>query len=188
VFELLPGLLFGRKTDPLGIKQTALSIQGIHFSPLHWTEKQGRPIGDCSDGGSELTNEPLNSVHTKEKSDSLWGVIKHPSIDSATNMIIKYNEKVVAEDPTIKWDEMILFKKDLRGAFTLLFFDAAGVKNLAMEMTYDNVTNFLCGIFGWTGTPAAFQVITRALEHELKVALVEMSPCMQVTCSYSCNL
>jgi hypothetical protein len=25
--------------------------------------------------------------------------------------------------------------------------------------------------FGWTGTPAAFQVITRALEYELKVAL-----------------
>jgi hypothetical protein len=38
-------------------------------------------------------------------------------------------------------------------------------------MTDDNVIILICGIFGWTGTPAAFQVITRALEYELKVAL-----------------
>lgn len=75
-------------------KKTALEIPGIHFSPLHWTEKQGkrqgRPIGDCSDGGSENDNEPLNSSHTKEQSDALWGVIKHPSIDTAAKMIINY--------------------------------------------------------------------------------------------------
>ena len=56
-------------------KKTALEIPGIHFSPLHWTEKQGkrqgRPIGDCSDGGIEKGNEPLNSTHTKEQSDIL---------------------------------------------------------------------------------------------------------------------
>lgn len=109
-------------------KQTALSIPGIHFSPLHWTEKQGnrqgRPIGDCSDGGSEMGNEPLNSSHTKQESDSLWGVIKHPSINCATVMIIKYYERSAIEDPSIQWNEITLFKKDLKGAFTLLFFDA----------------------------------------------------------------
>ena len=55
-------------------KKTALEIPGIHFSPLHWTEKQGkrqgRPIGDCSDGGSEDNNEPLNSSYTKEQSNA----------------------------------------------------------------------------------------------------------------------
>ena len=56
-------------------KETALSIPGLHLSPLSWTEKQGkvqgRPIGDCSDGGRELSNEPLNSEYTKTASDEL---------------------------------------------------------------------------------------------------------------------
>ena len=164
-----PGLAF------ILTKQTALDIPGIHFSPLHWTEKQGkrqgRPIGDCSDGGSEFNNEPLNSIYTKEQSDNLWGVIKHPSINKATIMVINYYNKVVKEDPTVEWNDIILCKKDMRAAFTLLFFDADGVQNLAMEMTDNKVIIFICGIFGWTGTPAAFQVITRALEHELQIAL-----------------
>jgi hypothetical protein len=65
-------------------KETALSIPGLHISPLSWTEKQGkvqgRPIGDCSDGGREINNEPLNSDYTKTASDELWGQIKHPTL------------------------------------------------------------------------------------------------------------
>ena len=87
-------------------------------------------------------------------------------------MIINYFEREVKKDPTVKWEDLILFKKDLRGAFTLLFFDENGVQNLAMEMTDDKVIIFICGIFGWTGTPAAFQVVTRALVYELKKILL----------------
>jgi hypothetical protein len=156
-------------------KKTALEIKGIHFSPLHWTEKQGkrqeRPIGDSSDGGSEEGNEPLDSNHTKEQSDLLWGIIRHPSIDDAARVIFNYYQKAIAEDPTTKWTDVVILKKDLRGAFTLLFYEASGVSKLAMEMTDDKVIIFICGIFGWTGTPAAFQVINRALLHELKHAI-----------------
>jgi hypothetical protein len=152
-------------------KATALTIPGIHFSPLHWTEKQGkrqgRPIGDCSDGGSESGNEPLNSSSTKERSDQLWGTIHHPSIEDVANMIMDYYEVAIRDDPTFRWEDIVMIKKDLRGAFTLLFFDADGVQNLAMEMTDEKVIIFICGIFGWTGTPAAFQVVTRAIMHEL---------------------
>jgi hypothetical protein len=152
-------------------KETALTIPDIHFSPLHWAEKQGkrqgRPIGDCSDGGSEYGNEPLNSLSTKERSDQLWGPIRHPSIDDVANMINDYYEKVVIDDPTLKWSDLEIFQKDLKGAFTLLFFDADGIQHLAMEMTNGLVIIFICGIFGWTGTPAAFQVISRAIMHEL---------------------
>ena len=156
-------------------KKTALEIPGIHFSPLHWREKQGRrqgrPIGDCSDGGSEDNNEPLKSSYTKEQSEALWGVIKHPSIDTAAKLIFNYFEREVSKDPTVKWGDVTMFKKDLRGAFTLLFFDEDGVQNLAMEMTNNEVIIFICGIFGWTETPAAFQVVTRALLYELKNVL-----------------
>ena len=156
-------------------KKTALEIPGIHFSPLHWREKQGRrqgrPIGDCSDGGSEDNNEPLKSSYTKEQSDALWGVVKHPLIDTAAKLIFNYFEREVSKDPTVKWEDVTMFKKDLRGAFTLLFFDEDGVQNLAMEITNNKVIIFICGIFGWTGTPAAFQVVTRALLHELRNVL-----------------
>ena len=156
-------------------KETALTIPDIHFSPLHWTEKQGkrqgRPIGDCSDGGSENGNEPLNSLSTKERSDQLWGQIHHPSIDDVANMINDYYETAVRDNPTLEWSDLEMFQKDLKGAFTLLFFDADGVQHLAMEMTDEKVIIFTCGIFGWTGTPAAFQVINRAIKHELKHGL-----------------
>lgn len=75
-------------------------------------------------------------------------------------MILDYYERKVKEDPSVKWEDLVLFKKDLRGAFTLLFFDEDGVQNLAMEMTNDKVIIFICGIFGWTGTTAAFHVVT----------------------------
>lgn len=156
-------------------KETALEIEGIHFSPLHWTEKQGkrqgRPIGDCSDGGNEVGNEPLNSDYTKEMSDMAWGTIKHPSIDDAARMIIAYFERAKLEDTATQWEDIVILKKDLRGAFTLLFYEASGVNKLAMEMTEDRVIIFICGIFGWTGTPAAFQVINRALVYEIKHAI-----------------
>jgi hypothetical protein len=153
-------------------KETALEIPNLHISPLHWTPKkgkrQGRPIGDCSDGGSEESNEPLNSSHTKEQSDILWGTIKHPSIDSAALMILDYYERKAQEDESVHWDDLVILKTDLRGAFTLIFFDENGVQNLAMDMTDGRVIIFICGIFGWTGTPAAFQVIKRSLTFELK--------------------
>ena len=38
-------------------------------------------------------------------------------------------------------------------------------------MTNEKVIIFICGIFGWTGTPAAFQVTNRAIMHELKYVL-----------------
>jgi hypothetical protein len=78
-----------------------------------------------------------------------------------------YYEVAIQDDSTFRWEDIVMIKKDPRGAFTLLFFDADGVQNLAMEMTDEKVIIFICGIFGWTGTPAAFQVVTRAIMHEL---------------------
>jgi hypothetical protein len=56
-------------------------------------------------------------------------------------------------------------KKDLRGAFTLLFFDADDVQNLTISNDR------------WTGTPAAFQVATRAVIHEL-ILILQGTPLM----------
>lgn len=157
-------------------KDTVLSsIPDIHFSPLSWTSKQGkrqgRPIGDCSDGGKHPFNEPLNSKYTKEEADKLWGKIVHPSIQDVAKMADCFYAKEKKRNPAAIWEDVVMFKMDIKGAFTKIFFDAKDVKYLAMEMTDDIVILFFSGIFGWTGTPAAFQVINRALVWELRHAV-----------------
>jgi hypothetical protein len=52
---------------------------------------------------------------------------------------------------------------DLKGAYTLLSFRPEDVGLFRMLLTGDLVYLQIAGIFGWTGTPAAFQVVTRAI-------------------------
>jgi hypothetical protein len=152
-------------------KETAATIPGLHLSPPSWTEKQGKdlghPIGGCSDGGHELNNEPLNSDHTKIVSDELWGQMKHPTLKDICLLIDNFCIAEAKADSALNDKDIVLIKLDLQQAFTLVDFEASDVKHLAMEMTDNKVIFFLCGLFGWSGTPAAFNVYTRAIIHEL---------------------
>lgn len=60
---------------------------------------------------------------------------------------------------------------DLKGAYTLLSFRPDDVSLFGMEVTGDLIYLQLCSIFGWSCTPAAFQVVTRALKWEITKAL-----------------
>jgi hypothetical protein len=146
-----------------------------HLNPLSWTDNagkvQGRNLGDCSDGGSEPGNSPLNSDYTKDESDSLWGKIVHPTLTDIIRMILRFFRMAQEKDATVKWEDIVIWKMDLKGAYTLLFFKTEDVRLLCSEMTDDQIVVFICGIFGWTGTPAAFQVITRAILWELSLIL-----------------
>ena len=97
-------------------KKTASELEDIHFSPLHWTEKQGkrqgRPIVDRLDGGSEEGNGQLNSNYTKEESDHLWAKIKHPSIENVAEMILTDFEKAKLKGYKTQWEDVVLLKKD----------------------------------------------------------------------------
>ena len=156
-------------------KATAQTIPGLHLSPLSWTEKQGkvqgRPIGDCSDGGHELGNEPLNSDHTKMASDEVWGQIRHPTLTDICLLITDFSIAEKSKDAEFDGTDLVILKLDLQQAFTLIEFESNDVKYLGMEMSNDRVMFFICGIFGWTGTPAAFQVLNRAILHELSYKL-----------------
>jgi hypothetical protein len=52
-----------------------------------------------------------------------------------------------------------------------LSFRPEDVGLFAMLLSEDAVYFQMTGIFGWSGTPAAFQVVTRAITWELKHAL-----------------
>ena len=66
-------------------------------------------------------------------------------------------------DPSLRWEDMRLWKMDLKGAYTPLSFRPEDVGMFAMLRSNDMVYFQLAGIIGWSGTPAAFQVVTRAI-------------------------
>ena len=150
-------------------KARAKQIKNIHLSPAHWTKKknklQGRNLIDSSDGKEGA----LNSEEVKEMAVELWEPIKHPTIVTfMKKFIVRYDLKVAA-NPRLSWDDFSIFKMDLRGAFNLLFFRPDGAQYFATELVGGLVIIFLCGIFGWAGTPFAFNVVTRAIRYELQV-------------------
>jgi hypothetical protein len=150
-------------------KEQALCVEGLHLSVNSWVPKQGkehgRPIGDCSDAGRGQT--PLNSKAAKLLSDRLWGKIVHPSLEDLVRQITEFFAAAQEVDKDVVWEDVVLFKMDLAGAYTLISFSPDDVKLMGFELTKDRIMFMLCGIFGWGGTPAAFQVITRACVFEL---------------------
>ena len=156
---------------PLSELEKGNDAKKVHVSPFSWAPKagtpKGRPIGDCSDGG--VGAQPLNSKYTKVETDRVWGVIRHPTISDIASMV----DRFLGNDPPSldPEDEYVLWKMDLKGAYTLLSLRSKDAALFGMEMTGSMVMFFLCGIFGWTGTPACFQVVTRAITFELNKRL-----------------
>lgn len=112
-------------------KDTAQTIPGFHLSPLSWTEKQGkvqgRPTGDCSDGGREMDNEPLSSDHTKAASDELWGIIRHPTLKDICLLITDFSIAERGTDKEFDERDLVILRLDLQQAFTLIEFEASDV-------------------------------------------------------------
>jgi hypothetical protein len=88
---------------------------------------------DCSAGGS-----PLISPYTKRECDEMWGVIVHPTIGDFVKMIVRF-----VEEMDVGWDRILLWKVDLRGAYTLLSFHDDDVPVVGALLTEDRVMFFL---------------------------------------------
>jgi hypothetical protein len=147
-------------------EQTALKIPGIHFSSPHWAKNagkpQGRPIFNASN--AKFQRSMLNGSEVKEAAEEIFGPITLPTIKGIMTMILEFKAKA----PQRNWSDVVIWKMDLKGAFTLLSFRPDQVKLLAMMMMGGLVLLFMCGVFGWTAMPAAFAVLTRAIVWELR--------------------
>jgi hypothetical protein len=133
-------------------------ISDIHYSMTNWAPKkgkeQGRPISDSSFLPDD--SNPLNSKEVKDIVKEEWGNIVHPTIQTLVEMVLRM---------AIKYgrDNIELWKMDLANAFGLLNILPSSVHLVANELT-DNVTMlYIVGLFGWTGTPYAFDVVTRSI-------------------------
>ena len=78
---------------------------------------------------------------------------------------------VFDEAERIGWSNAILWKMDLKGAFTLLYVLPEDVSLLAFELTNNLTVMHHTGMFGYTGMPGCFDVISRVLCRNLRKLL-----------------
>ena len=138
----------------------------FHLSRLSWTVKFGkqcgRPLVDASAG-----DMPINSKFTKEAYDKIWGVIQHPTLSDLVLMVSSYASEVMESDSMVSWQDFVIWKVDLKGAYTLLSFADEAIPYIAAQLDGGNIIFFICGVFGYTGTPMAFQVASRGIKFEV---------------------
>ena len=132
-----------------------------HTSMAHWTTSKdkasGRPLFDSKD---ESRGSALNSRTAKMMAEEIWGTIEHPTIIDIADIIMSFWRRECRVDPGAVWEDIILWKMDLRGPYTLLSFDPWDAHLFGMELLDDLLIFFLCGEFGWSCTPFAFQVFS----------------------------
>ena len=147
------------------------TIKNLHLSSAHWATKKGKPSGRPIGDMTYVQGTPLNSPEATARAVEFYGVIEHPTIDRIIKMVLEFWDSVRMSDPTARWEDIRIWKMDLKGAYTLLSFRPEDAGLFGMEVTGNLVYLQIAGIFGWSCTPAAFQVVTRALKHELNHAL-----------------
>ena len=144
----------------------ALPPGSVHFGPQHWATKAGKACGraitDASHLDTNSTGHPVNGS-CKEHTDWVrneiartYGEIIMPTLDDLMHMIMR------AAD-IYGWDDLVLFKVDLHGAFNLINIHPDDVWKMVYELTEGVCAVHITGSFGYTGTPAAFAVISRIL-------------------------
>ena len=143
-------------------------VPNLHLCKAHWTRKKGKPSGRPLGDLTYVDGTPLNTPAMSDAATAHYGAILHPTIEDIATMICAFWVKTTALDPTACWTLLRIWKMDLKGAYTLLSFRPEDVGLFAMMLTDSTVYLQIAGIFGWAGTPAAFQVVTRAIKWELQ--------------------
>jgi hypothetical protein len=146
----------------------AMRVPGIHFSAQHWATKSGKPQGRAV---SDLSNpdtpshQTVNGTTTDEKiwvREQMvleWGAIHLPSIDDIVLSILEVID-LCHGDST----QVVLWQIDLSGAYNLIDFHPESVQLMAFALMNDISVVYSTGLFGLTGMPYAFEVVSRVLE------------------------
>ena len=141
-------------------EQTANSIAGRNEIRCGWTKKKGKACGritnNCSGNSVNSKVGKLNDDETKALAEELWGPIKNPTLGDIVRMINEAAER---------WgrDSVVVWKTDLRGAFTLLKFRPEDTKLMTTRVVDNIFFVSTQGNFGWAAMGFAFQVVTRVI-------------------------
>jgi hypothetical protein len=128
---------------------------------------RGRPLSDLTN----VDGTRLNTDETAKAASDYYGAIRHPTIEDIAKMVHNFWTAAQRKNPRLRQQDLRIWKMDLRGAYTLLSFRPGDAGLFVTLLTDDLVYLQPVGVFGWDGTPAAFQVVTRAISWELRHAL-----------------
>jgi hypothetical protein len=82
----------------------------------HWTHKKekkcGRPLGDLSN----VDGIKINNNDTAAAAIEYFGRIRHPTIEDIAVMIYDFCVDAKAKNPDLRWEDMRIWKIDLKGA------------------------------------------------------------------------
>jgi len=126
--------------------------------------KRGKPGGRLTiNPSNNSAHSPpfLNSVDAADVARIRWGHILYPTIVDVIRSVL------AAAD---RWGmpNVVLWKTDLKGAFSLLKFDPEDVHLMASFLASGHLYIGIRGNFGWSGMPFAFRLPSRLLELRLR--------------------
>jgi len=138
----------------------------VQFNTVSWAPKKDKPQGrNICDSSDDSAGDALNSEAAAAKLEEMYGRIEHPTLEELMEMVNGFVDDMKAKmGSAFKWEDVRLWKGDLRKAFTLLNVRPEDVKLFACELTDGLVLFYHTGLLGWTGTPFCFQVITRVIQ------------------------
>jgi len=99
--------------------------------------------------------------------DEIWAPIHPPNLLTIVHMVQDFFVQAQTKDPSVTWDELRLWTMD---SWISTPGEWGGVPFLATELQGERgciAVFYLCGLFGWTAMPMAFQVVTRVIKWEL---------------------
>ena len=134
-------------------------IKDAHFSLVHCNmeENKLRLITDSTNAPPGM--HPLNSLHVKEQAKVKWGRIDPVSIQILIVKIVLF----MRDNPGCAF---MLFKMDMKAAFSLFTMLARHIRLLGFLLT-DSIIQFeITGSFGKTDYPYVFNVFTNVVKRE----------------------
>jgi hypothetical protein len=131
-----------------------LNVMNVGLAPKRG-KTSGRLTTDASSNAARV-GPFLNSEGATARAREAWGAIEHPSLADVIRLVLRAEAQ---------WGrrEVVVWKTDLRGAFTLLKFRPSDAALMAARLREGLLFIFVSGNFGWGGMPFAFQVVTRAV-------------------------
>ena len=148
------------------LPRTILNPYKPHYSNVHWVPKPGldigRFLGDCS---NREVGSPLNSRLAKDLIKDRFGTIEHPTIAELVNMIVQF------ADLHGGLSNVVLWKEDIAGAFGQYNHRASDCHLLSFPIAPDLAMVYMCGMFGWTGSPYAFGPFSRAFKRQCNLRI-----------------
>jgi len=100
------------------LPKTVCGQLNLHYTPIHWTTKVGKKGGRILfDSSDDKHGQCLNSESVKELVETYYGKIEHPSIQDMVTSITEFVKRKGCD-----LADIVLWKADLQGAFTLLSF------------------------------------------------------------------